>query len=146
MAQIGDKAPEFELKNQKGETVTLSSMRGSKVLLAFYPFAFSSVCTDEFSCFRDDLSQFQKKGINVVGISVDSHHAQKAFAQSLGITYPLLSDFSKKASQDFGVLRPEGFSERAYFVINEGGTITFKQVMDSPGKRLQNAELLAALT
>ncbi|MDZ4724349.1 MAG: redoxin domain-containing protein [candidate division Zixibacteria bacterium] len=142
---IGDRAPNFELKNQRGEIVTLESFKGSKILLAFYPFSFSSVCTSELSCFRDDLSQFKNKNVTVIGVSVDSHHTQRAYAESLKIEYPLLSDFGRKASTAYGVLRAEGCSERAYFVIDESGIITFRSVMDRSGKTLDTVELLNAI-
>ncbi len=145
MIDIGSPAPDFELKNQDGQPVKLSDYRGKRVLLAFYPFAFSSVCADEFSCIREDMSQFRNDTTEVLGISVDSHYAQKAFADSLGITHPLLSDFGKTATESYGVLRPEGFSERAYFVVDPEGTVAWKQVMPSPGERLENSELLAVL-
>jgi peroxiredoxin len=146
MPKVGEKAPQFELQDQNQKPVKLSDFKGKKLLMAFYPFAFSPVCSDEFTCFRNDLSHFRQKGVEVVGISVDSTWANKAFADSLKVTYPLLSDFGKTASQAYGVLRPEGFANRAYFVVDEQGNITFQKVMDSPGVRLDNAELLKALS
>ena len=145
MTNIGEKAPDFELKDQNGNTVKLSNFKGKKVLLAFFPFAFSPVCTDEMGCFQNDLQQFKNKGVEIMGISVDSSWSNKVFAEKLGVNFPLLSDFSKEAAKNFGVLRAEGFSERAYFVVDEKGIIRFKQVMDSPGKKLDNAALLKTL-
>jgi peroxiredoxin len=145
MANVGDKAPNFELQDQDQKTVTLGDYKGKKLLIAFYPFAFSPVCADEFTCFREDLSQFQGKGVEVVGISVDSPWSNQAFADSLGVKYPLLSDFGKKASADYGVLRQEGFADRAYILVDEEGTVKYRHVMDSPGNRLDNAELIKAI-
>jgi peroxiredoxin len=145
MLKVGDNAPVFEVPDQNQQPVKLQDFRGKKVLLAFYPFAFSPVCADEFACFRNDLSQFQKMGIEVLGISVDSHWSNKAFADSLGVSYPLLSDFGREVSKAYGVLRPEGFSERAYFLVDENGKLAFAQVMDTPAKRLENEELLKAI-
>ncbi len=145
MPSVGDIAPEFEMKNQQAQMVTLSSMRGKKVLLAFFPYAFSGTCSVEFGCFRDDLSQFKSKNVEVVGVSVDSHHAMRAFSEAMKIEHPMLSDFSKAASRAYGVLRSDGASERAYFVVDEQGKIIFKHVMEALGQRLENSDLLAAL-
>jgi peroxiredoxin len=145
MVNVGDTAPQFELKDQHGNMVSLQSYKGKKVLLAFYPFAFSPPCTEELTCFRDDLSQFASKGTSVVGISVDSHYANKAFAEHLKVSYPLLSDFGKDVCKAYGTLRPEGFSNRAYFVVDGQGKVVFKQIMDTPPTLMKNEELLAGL-
>jgi len=145
MLNVGDKAPDFELKDQDGKNVKLSTFHGRKVLLAFFPFAFSPVCTEEMKCFENDLDEFKNKGIEIVGVSVDSGWSNKAFSDKLGLNFPLLSDFNKEVSEKYGVLRPEGFSERAYFVIDEKGVIKFRHVMESPGKKLDNGELLKVL-
>lgn len=145
MPSVGDIAPDFEMKNQQGQMVRMSSLRGKKLLIAFFPYAFSGTCSLEFGCFRDDLSQFRSKNAEVIGVSVDSHHALRAFGESLKIEYPMLSDFNKETSRAYGVLRPDGASERAYFVIDENGKIIFKHVMEALGQRLENNELLAVL-
>ena len=146
MVNAGDKAPDFELKDQNAEIVKLSSFKGKKVLLAFFPFAFSPVCTVELGCFKDDLEKFKEDGVDqILGISVDSAWSNKEFAKQLEVTYPLLSDFDKSAAKSYGVLRKEGFSERAYFLVDENGIIKYKHIMASPGTRLENAELLKAL-
>ncbi len=142
MVNVGDLAPDFELKDGDQNIVKLSSFKGKKVLLAFFPFAFSPVCTVELGCFQTDLKQFEGKGVQILGISVDSHWANKAFAQSLNVTYPLLADFNKTASAAYGVLRADGFSERAYFLIDEEGRIKYKHVMPSTGQKLDEKELL----
>src|SRR3989344_7641347 len=112
MVNVGEKAPDAELKDVDGKSVSISDFAGKKVLLSFFPFAFSPVCTDEFGCFMNDMEKFKDKGVRVVGISVDSHWTNKAFADNMGVDILLLSDFDKKASNAFGILRPEGFSER----------------------------------
>ena len=145
MVNVGDMAPQFSLKDQGGNMVSLESYRGKKVLLAFYPFAFSPPCTEELTCFREDLTHFESQGTKVVGISVDSHYANKAFAEHLKVTYPLLSDFSKEVCKAYGTLRPEGFSDRAYFVVDSQGKVIFKQIMETPPTLLKNEELLAVL-
>lgn len=145
MTNIGDNAPGFTLKDQDLNEVSLESFKGKKILLAFYPFAFSPVCSDELACFKNDLSHFKQDGVEVVGISVDSHWTQKAFAESLGVKYPLLSDFDKHVSKKYGVLRQEGFSNRAYFIIDEHGKIKFKHVMEKPSTKLDDSKLFEAL-
>ncbi len=145
MVNVGDTAPNFELKDQSGNMVSLASFKGKKVLLAFYPFAFSPPCTEELSCFREDLGQFVAKGVTVLGISVDSHFANKAFAEHLKVTYPLLSDFGKEVCKSYGTLRAEGFSDRAYFVVDPQGKVVYKKVMETPPTMLTNKELLAVL-
>ncbi|MBI2173014.1 MAG: redoxin domain-containing protein [Candidatus Aenigmarchaeota archaeon] len=142
MVNVGEKAPDVELKNVDGKVVKLSTFRGKKVLLSFFPFAFSPVCTDEFGCFMDDMEKFKDRGVQVVGISVDSHWANKAFADSMDVDISLLSDFDKNAAKSFGVLRPEGFSERAYFLIDENGMVRYKHVMAKPSEKLDDEELL----
>ena len=138
---VGDKTKEFELKDQKGNLVKLLDFKGRK-LLAFFPFAFSPVCTDELSCFMKDYNLFHNKNVQIIGISVDSHWSNKAFSDSLALSFPILSDFDKKVSQEHGVLRKEGFSERAYFLIDGKGIIVFKKIMDTPKEKLSSAELL----
>ena len=145
MVNVGDTAPNFELKDQNGNMVSLQSFKGKKVLLAFYPFAFSPPCTEELSCFREDLGQFVAKGVTVLGISVDSHYANKAFAEHLKVTYPLLSDFSREVCKLYGTLRVEGFSDRAYFVVDSQGKVVYKKVMDTPPTMLTNQDLLKVL-
>ena len=145
MTGINDKAPEFELKDQNNNSVKLSDFKGKKVLIAFFPFAFSPVCSDELGCFESDMEEFSNKGAKGLGISVDSTWSNKAFAEKLGVNFPLLSDFSKEVSKAYGVLRKEGFSERAYFAIDGNGIITFKHVMGIPGKKLDNSKILEAI-
>ena len=145
MVDVGEKAPDFALKDQNENEVTLGDYAGKKLLVSFFPFAFSPVCTEELGCFESDMEQFKAKGVAVVGISVDSTWSNKAFADKLGVNYPLLSDFGKEASKAFGVLREEGFSERAYFLIDEQGVVKYKHVMDSPAHKLDNEALLKAL-
>src|SRR3989344_2881367 len=142
MLTIGDKAPDFTLKNHDQQDVSLSSFKGRNILLAFYPFDFSPVCTDEFSCVQKDLSEFNDKNTQVLGISVDSHWSHKAFHDKLKLNFPLLSDFRKEVCQKYGTLRKEGFSERAYFLINKEGIIKFIKFMPNPGVRMENEELI----
>lgn len=146
MIKVGDTAPQFTLKDQSNQDVSLAQFVGKKkVLLAFFPFAFSPPCTDELNCFRTDLDKFRTQDVEVLGISVDSVWTQKAFAASINANYPLLSDFSKEVSKAYGVLRPEGFTNRAYIMIGKDGKVEYAHVMEALATRLENAEILTAI-
>jgi peroxiredoxin (alkyl hydroperoxide reductase subunit C) len=142
MVDINDKAPNFVLKDQNDNEVSLNQYRGQPVLLAFFPAAWSPVCTDEMTCFKDDMIDLQPLGVQVLGISVDSGWTQKAWSEKLGLTFPVLSDFDKNVCRLYGTLRKEGFSDRAYFLINEHGTVSWKHVMPQPGTRLENKVII----
>ena len=145
MVNVGDKAPDFNLKDQHDNDVKLSSLRGKKVLLAFYPFDWSPVCTTEMACFKDDLSELKGHGLDVLAISVDSVWSHKAWAKAMNVTFPLLSDFGKETVRHYGLLRAEGFSERAYLLVDEHGVVKWKHVMPSPGERIENSEIVSAI-
>ena len=145
MPEIGQEAPDFALPNQEGKAVKLSDFRGKNVLLAFYPFDFSPVCTVEFGCFRDDLKELNKLNVQVLGVSTDSKYCHKEFAQKLKLNFPLLSDFGKEVCKLYETLRKEGFSERTYFIIDSQGIVRFKYLMPTPGERLENKQLIEDL-
>lgn len=121
------RAPDFELVNQFGETVQLGSFRGKRaVALVFFPLAFSGRCTSELCELRDNLSLFQDAGIELIGISVDSKSALRAWAEQEGYEFTLLSDFwpHGQVSKEYGVfLDSKGFANRATFVIDVDGII-----------------------
>jgi len=94
---VGTKAPDFTLMNQDREPVTLSAQQGQPVVLAFFPAAFSSVCTKELCTFRDSVAQLNSARAKVYGISVDTFFTLKAFQDNQKLTFPLLSDFNKQA-------------------------------------------------
>ena len=145
MVEIGDKAPDFALVNQDGKETKLSDFRGKNVILSFYPFDFSPVCTVEFGCFKQDLSKLNDLNAQVLGISVDSKYCHKEFAGKLGLNFPLLSDFNREVCKLYGTLRKEGFSERAYFIIDNQGIVRFKYLMPTPKERLENSQLIEDL-
>src|SRR5579862_5771593 len=124
-AEIGQQAPNVTLLNTQGQPVSLESLRGKTTILAFFPFAFSSVCTEEMCAFRDSLAELNDANAQVVGISVDSPHALRAFGEAQGLSFSLLSDFNKETSQAFGVLNPmlagkfQGVANRATFVLDK---------------------------
>lgn len=93
--EVGQQAPNFSLLNTERQPVTLESLRGKPVILAFFPLAFSPVCTEELCTFRDALSELNDANAQVIGISVDSPFSLRAFAEAQNLTYPLLSDFNK---------------------------------------------------
>jgi peroxiredoxin len=123
--QVGDKAPNFTLPDQDGHDITLRDFAGRKnVVLAFYVLAFTSGWTQELKAYQSDIARFEKTGTQVLGVSVDSVPTNRAFAKQIGITFPLLSDFQRKVSEEYGVLNPEhGFANRTTFVISKNGVI-----------------------
>ena len=145
MVEIGEQAPDFALQDQDGNERRLSEFLGRNLVIAFYPFDFSSVCTTEFDCFQDDLNELNNLGARVIGISVDSKHSHKEFSSKLGLKFPLLSDFGKEVCKLYGTLRHEGFSNRAYFIVDKKGIVRFKYVMPTPKDRLDNKRLIREL-
>jgi len=131
----GGQAPDFTLMNQEREPVTLSNLRGRPVVLAFFPAAFSSVCTKELCTFRDSLARLNQAKAQVFGISVDTFFALKAFHTDQKLTFPLLSDFNKQTIRDYGVYNEDmiglkGIAKRAVFVIDQQGVVRYRQVLD----------------
>ena len=127
--KAGDLAPDFTLPATVEASITLSQYRGQKnVVLAFYPFDWSPVCSLQLPGLQENLAEFKKLDTEVLGISIDSRHSHKAFAEHLGLEFPLLSDFERKVCQAYGVLRDGGFAERALFVIDVQGIIRYAHV------------------
>ena len=126
---VGQPAPEFTLKDQNQKEIKLSDFAGKRnVVLMFYPLDFSPVCTNEHACFVNDLKQYEKLDAQVLGLSVDSVWAHKAFAEKMGISYPLLADFHPKGAvaDKFGMYFPEkGITGRAIAIINKAGKIAW---------------------
>ena len=145
MPEIGEEAPDFTLVDQDGKERKLSEFRGKNIILAFYAFDFSPVCTVEFGCFEQDLSKINNLNAQVLGISIDSKYCHKAFAEKLGLNFPLLSDFNREVCKLYGTLKLEGFSERAYFIIDSKGIVRFKYLMPTPKERLENEQLIEEL-
>jgi mycoredoxin-dependent peroxiredoxin len=130
--EVGTEAPDFTLKNQDGEDVTLSSFRGDRnVLVVFYPFAFSKTCTGELSTIRDDLSNFQNSDVQILAVSTDPADALKSWSQAEGYDFPLLSDFwpHGKVAQAYGVFdNAAGMALRGTFLIDKSGVVCFVEV------------------
>jgi peroxiredoxin len=132
---VGTKAPDFTLTNQDREPVTLREQKGRPVVLAFFPAAFSSVCTKELCTFRDSLAELNKAEAQVFGISVDTFFTLKAFQDSQKLTFPLLSDFNKEAIRAYGVFNEDmvglkGIAKRAVFVIDKDGIVRHREVLE----------------
>ncbi len=136
--EVGQQAPDFTLRDQNREEVTLSSFRGEKsVLLVFYPFAFSGTCTSELCEVRDELPRFEDDGVQVIGISVDSPFALKSWAIQEGYLFPLLADFwpHGEVAQKYGVFNDAvGMANRGTFLIDREGVVRFAE-MHQPGER-----------
>ena len=134
-AEVGSKAPDFTLTNQDRQPVTLSEQKGRPVVLAFFPAAFSGVCTKELCTFRDSLARLNKANAQVYGISVDTFFTLKAFQDQQHLNFPLLSDFNKQAIRDYGVFNEDmiglkGIAKRAVFVLDKDGVVRHREVLD----------------
>ena len=127
--KVGEIAPDFELPASGNRTIQLGAYRGQKnVLLAFYPFAFSPICSLQLPGLQKNLNEFKELNTEVLGISVDSRHSSAAFAEHLHLDFPLLSDFNKDVTTAYGVLRDGGFAERALFIVDREGKIAYAHV------------------
>ncbi len=132
---VGTKAPDFTLMNQDRQPVTLSGLQGRPVLLAFFPAAFSGTCQKELCTFRDSMAEFNKANAQVLGISVDTFFALKAFQDQQSLNFPLLSDFNKQVIRDYGAFNEDmiglkGIAKRAVFVLDKNGIVRYREVLD----------------
>lgn len=139
---VGAPAPDFTLDSTAGGRVSLADLRGKKVLLAFFPLAFTSTCTAELCDMRDDWDQFATEDTVVLPVSVDSTPTLKEFKGKYDMKSDMLSDFKREASRAYGVLLEDKFySNRAYFLIDREGILRWSHVEEHPGKKRTNAEL-----
>lgn len=137
----GDVAPAFELYNSECSKVSLESFKGNKnVLLLFFPFAFTSVCTKELCSVRDDISRYSNDNAQVLGISVDSVFTLAKFKEDQKLNFDLISDFNKTASAAYGSIYEsftnmdfKGVSKRSAFIIDKKGIIQYAEVLESAG-------------
>jgi peroxiredoxin len=137
MIAVGEQAPDFTLRNQDGEKVSLSDYRGRKVMLVFYPGDFSPVCGDQFSIYQEVKPEIEEKGVELVGISVDSFFAHKAFQEKLGFDTTLLSDFEPKGevARAYGsYVERMGFANRTLVLVDEDGTVAWTYESPNPGE------------
>jgi peroxiredoxin len=137
--QVGDLAPQFSLFNSDKNKVSLSDFKGRKVVLLFFPQAFTSVCTTELCSMRDNISFYSILHAEVLGISVDSVFTLGRFKADQGLNFPLLSDFNKEASAAYGCLYDtfvfdmKGVSKRSAFIIDREGMVAYAEVLDNAG-------------
>ena len=137
MIAVGEQAPDFTLRNQDGEKVSLSDFRGRKVLLVFYPGDFSPVCGDQLSIYQEVKPEITAKGVELVGISVDGFFAHKAFQEKLGIDTTLLSDFEPKGevARAYGsYVEKMGFANRTLVLVDEDGKVAWTYESPNPGE------------
>ena len=141
--EVGSEAPDFTLRDENGEEVTLSSLRGKNVLIAFFPLAFTSTCTDELLCFTEDFGAFQVADTVVLPISVDSIPTLREFKAKEWIAVELLSDFKREVSRRYGTLLEDKFhTNRSYILIDRNGIVRWTYAEDTPKTRRENGELL----
>ncbi|MBA3890138.1 MAG: redoxin domain-containing protein [Gemmatimonadaceae bacterium] len=141
---VGQPVPDFTLKTTSGTPVTLSSLRGQNVLLAFFPLAFTSTCTAELCDMRDDYDLFAQYNVAILPISVDAVPSLREFKRQHEMKTELLSDFKRDVSRSYGVLMEDAFmSTRAYFLIDAEGILRWMHVEENPGQKRSTEELLA---
>jgi peroxiredoxin len=148
----GTKAPEFKLFDTERKERSLSEFLTRKTILAFYPGAFTGVCTKEWCALRDSMTNFNNMNVQVVGISVDSPFANKAFADANKLTFPLLSDNSREVShkycgvhEDFAGVKGYTTSKRAVYILDKGGVVKYFWISENPGVEPPYEEINKAL-
>ena len=147
VVEVGAAAPDFTLRNQHGEDVSLSGLRGQNVVVVFYPFAFSGICTGELCEIRDNLSMFNDAGAKVLAISADPMFSLRAFAEQDGYTFDLLSDFwpHGDVAKKYGIFQDAiGAASRGTYLIDSTGIVRWK-VENELGQARELAEYKSAL-
>jgi len=150
-AEVGSKAPDVTLPNQDRQPVKLGEQFAKHAtVLAFFPAAFTSVCTKELCTFRDSLANLNKAHAQVFGISVDTPFTLKAFANEQHLNFPLLSDFNKEAIRAYGVYNEDmlglkGIARRAVFLVDTRGVVRHREILDNPGNEPDYAKLNQAI-
>ncbi|QQG48313.1 MAG: redoxin domain-containing protein [archaeon] len=151
--RIGQKVPDFALPDSDGKALSLDELteQGS-LLIAFFPFAFSGTCDKEMCTFRDGFGTLESSGSRLVGISVDSVYSLRAFSQTYGLQFPLLSDFNKKVTKLYGVLQDpwvglsyKGVAKRSVFLVDKKGILRYRWVTDVPSEEPPYPEVMRAV-
>ncbi len=152
-ATVGQRAPEFTLADTEKKMRSLSEFMGKKTVLAFFPGAFTGVCTKEMCAFRDSMSKLNELNAHVVAISVDSPFSNKAFATQNNLQFPILSDYTKSVvrqyggvHEDFSGLKGYVASKRAVFILDKGGFVRYSWISENPGVEPPYEEVTKALT
>lgn len=146
---VGSEAPDFTLKNQDNQDVSLSSFRGKRnVLLVFYPFAFSGICTGELCQLRDDIGAYEDENVTTLAISTDPFFSLKAWSKQEKFPFDLLSDFwpHGEASKRYGVFNDRaGMAVRGTFLVDAAGVVRFAEI-NEPGQARDQTAWKQALT
>lgn len=146
---VGDKAPDFKLRDSDKNEVSLSDFKGKNVVLLFFPLAFTGVCTTELCSMRDNIGEYKDLDAQILAVSVDSLFTLEKFKAEQNLNFPLLSDFNKEVSQQYDtfyqdfVLDMKGVSKRSAFVIDKAGVVQYAEVLESAGD-LPNFETVKA--
>ena len=149
--QVGDQAPDFTLKDTDLNEVSLHDFHGKRVILVFFPAAFTGTCTAELCSFRDSMAQLNRANAQVLGISVDLPFSLKQFRSAQGLQFPLLSDYDHVAITAYGVTFANfhnyrsDVARRSVFVIDPEGTITWRWLSDNPGQEPNYQQVLEAV-
>lgn len=153
MTEVGQELMDFQLPNQDKVVRSLKGFLGKKTVLAFFPDAFTSVCTTEMCKFRDSAQPFMDFGAQVVGISVNDPFTNKAFADTNRLPFPILSDYTRETirkydvfHENFAGLKGYTAAKRAVFILDETGTVRYKWVSEDPGKEPNYEEIIKQLT
>lgn len=152
MSLVGATAPDFSLLDNARQPVSLGGFRGSKVVLAFFPAAFTGVCEKELCTFRDSLAELSGLSAKVLGICVDSPFSNAAFSAKNNLGFPILSDYTRATVHAYGVAH-DGFAgmpgyvaaKRSVFIVDERGTVTYEWIAPNPGVEPDYAAVKAAL-
>ena len=148
---VGAKAPDFTLPNQDREPVTLSEqLKKGPVVLAFMPAAFSGTCTIEMCTFRDSATELNQVNATVLGVTVDTFFALKAWGDAESLKFPLLSDFNKEVIRAYGAFNEDmiglkGIAKRSVFVIDAGGVVRYREVLEDARNEPDYAKLREAV-
>ena len=151
--EVGQAAPNFTLFDTDRKPRELSEFKGKNVVLAFFPGAFTGVCTKEMCTLQDQIDQFNSMNAQVIGISVDPPFAQKAWMDQNNVTYPFLSDYNRLVVNQYGVTLPglaglEGYvaAQRSVFVLDKDGVVRYKWVSDTPANEPDYDEVRQAVS
>jgi glutaredoxin-dependent peroxiredoxin len=152
MININSKAPDFKLFDTERKERSLTEFLGKKVVLVFFPGAFTGVCTKEMCALRDSLANFNSLNSQVVAISVDSPFSNKAFAETNKLTFPILSDYSRSIviqycglQHDFAGLKGYNTAKRSVFILDKNGIVKYSWVSEDPGKEPPYDEITKSL-
>jgi len=153
LIEVGGEPPDFQLPDQDKVVRSLKDFLGKKTLLAFFPGAFTQVCTREMCRFRDSTQPFIDFGAQVVGISVNDPFTNKAFAETIGLRFLILSDYARKTVKEYDVshenfagLKGYTAAKRSVFILDEAGTVRYKWVSEDPSKEPDYEEIIRQLS